>query len=53
MKIWKINATIETDDDMTAEDIYRVIGEYLNNGSGWYLDLDTAKIDFVKEVDDD
>ena len=53
MEIWNIKAIIETDDDFTVDDIHRVIDEYLNNGCGLYLDLDTAKINFVKTVKDD
>lgn len=54
MKIWKIEAHIESEDDLTKKAIMKKIDLNLNCGDGIYLDLDNNfKLTLIKQEDND
>ena len=54
MKIWKLEAIIESTDDIFREDIIEQIDLNLNRGEGLYLELeDGFKLKLKKEVKED
>jgi hypothetical protein len=57
MKIWKIEAYIETDDNFSKKDIVSTIYTDLNRGDGLYMDtencFDLKLIKKVKESESD
>ena len=51
MKIWRIEAYIESEDDVSEKDIVSAIYTYFNRGDGFYMDTDeNFKLKLVKEV---
>jgi hypothetical protein len=51
MKIWRIEAYIESEDDVSEEDIICDIDAYFNRGEGFYMDINkNFKLKLVKEV---
>jgi hypothetical protein len=51
MKIWRIEAYIESEDDVSEEDIVSAIYTYFNRGEGFYMDINkNFKLKLVKEV---
>ena len=53
MKIWKIEAYIESDDDVSAKHLISVIEIRLNRGDGYYIDTENSFVlKFIKKVKD-
>jgi len=51
MKIWKIEALIESKDNTSKKDIVSAIDRYFNQGDGFYIDTDeNFKLKLVKKV---
>ena len=54
MKIWKIGAIIESEDNISRDDITEQIDSNLNRGDGLYLELeDGFKLKLHKKVKED
>lgn len=49
MKIWKIEATVQTEDDFKAGDIRDKIDFNVNRGEGLYLNMTKAHIKYIKK----
>lgn len=53
MKIWRLEAYIESDDELLREDIIKKINVYLNTGDGIYLDTDDGfRLQLHKKIKD-
>jgi hypothetical protein len=54
MKIWKIEAYIESEDDVSRKEIIKQINYNLNRGDGLCLDTDDGafKLKLIKKVKD-
>lgn len=53
MKIWKIEAYIESEDDVSKKDIVSAIYTNFNRGEGFYMDTDDKfKLKLIKKVKD-
>lgn len=51
MKIWKIEAYIESEDDVSKKDIVSAIYINFNRGEGFYMDTDDKfKLTVIKKV---
>jgi len=51
MKIWKIEAYIESEDDVSRKEIIKQINYNLNRGEGFYMDTDDKfKLKVIKKV---
>lgn len=51
MKIWKIEAYIESDDDVSKKHLISEIETRLNRGDGYYVDTESSFVlKFIKKV---
>ena len=51
MKIWKIEAYIESEDNISKKDIISAIDIKLNKGEGYYFDIDkNFNLKLVKKI---
>ena len=53
MKIWKIEAYIESEDDFTKKHLISELNYRLNRGDGYYIDTDNSfELKLIKKVKD-
>lgn len=51
MKIWKIEAYVESEDDVSKKDIISGIDKYFNRGEGFYMDIEeNFNLNLVKKT---